>query len=238
MPKPIRTTKSLVDLASKSNVRIPGNCTTETFNEEQEQGEEGLRYRSEEILSDRDKERSFYIAPARRLDHINPQREMNCRHLSIADHRYPSSNLRAQNLQSAEQIANFQNRENSPYSKRRKCSKVGVENDTTSICPNKTLCNQANYAEMGLYEAEVKTESTFMHCNPQVRDDSTIGSRISTQGITLPQLVENTELTSNTFQQNSYQITEAPNADCARKDVFALKNSDTKNAFIFHQQSQ
>lgn len=188
----MRTTKSLADLVPVTRIPVQSNCTTQhPFSEEPENVEQGLRYRSEEVLSDRDKERSICIEPARRLDHINPQQEINCRHLSMVDHRYPSSNVRAENLQSAEQIANFQSRENSPYSKRKHKCKVIEENDS-------------KYVEIGLYGLPGKTDSTLHHDkSKQLRDDSSRKWIISTQSETLSNPVENTGVLKGNRQANN-----------------------------------
>ncbi|XP_055837122.1 insulin-like growth factor-binding protein complex acid labile subunit [Episyrphus balteatus] len=121
MPKLDRGSKSMMDLSSTrkpiSHKRRDLESRGERINEE-EAILDHHRYRSEELLSNRDKERTAHMGTFRRtgrIDH-NPS---GSRRFSIEDLRFPAAHLKSQNLQSAERIGNFQSYENSPYTKRR-----------------------------------------------------------------------------------------------------------------------
>ncbi|XP_055919686.1 leucine-rich repeat-containing G-protein coupled receptor 5 [Eupeodes corollae] len=121
MPKLDRGSKSMMDLSStrKPVSRIRRDIESGRGRiDEEETVLDHHRYRSEELLSNRDKERTAHIGTFRRTGRIehNPS---GSRRFSIEDLRFPAAHLKSQNLQSAERIGNFQSYENSPYSKRR-----------------------------------------------------------------------------------------------------------------------
>ncbi|XP_061395602.1 uncharacterized protein LOC133331216 [Musca vetustissima] len=125
MPKPVRPVKSMVDLTSDAPGRRSRFKKSRTNPEEEISEVEPdihldyrTRFRSEEMLSNRDKERVQQIDPTRRTGHItyNPSGT----HLpAMLDSRFPPAHMKSQNLQSAERIGNFQSYENSPYTKRK-----------------------------------------------------------------------------------------------------------------------
>lgn len=125
MPKPVRPVKSMVDLTSDAPARRSRFKNSRTNPEEDiSEVEPDLhldyrtRFRSEEMLSNRDKERVQPIDPTRRTGHItyNPS---GTNLPAIFDSRFPPAHMKSQNLQSAEKIGNFQSYENSPYTKRK-----------------------------------------------------------------------------------------------------------------------
>uniref|UniRef100_A0A1B0AB64 LRRCT domain-containing protein n=1 Tax=Glossina pallidipes TaxID=7398 RepID=A0A1B0AB64_GLOPL len=129
MPKPrlVRSAKSLMDLSSETNRRRKTLrrllTSPEDGNGEMEEDvalnlDLHLRFHSEEMLSNRDRERLVRIEPSRRTERSRSN-SIAARHFNKHDNRFPAACLKAQNLQSAEQIANFQSYENSPYTKRR-----------------------------------------------------------------------------------------------------------------------
>lgn len=129
MPKPrlVRPAKSLTDLSSETNCRRKKLRKILTCPEENSSELEGgsalnldlhLRFHSEEMLSNRDRERLVRIEPSRRTERARND-SITARHFNNHNNRFPAAHLKAQNLQSAEQIANFQSYENSPYSKRK-----------------------------------------------------------------------------------------------------------------------
>ncbi|XP_013104277.2 leucine-rich repeat-containing G-protein coupled receptor 5 [Stomoxys calcitrans] len=124
MPKPVRPVKSMLDLTtdtSRRRSRLKKSRTNpedDISQEEEPELDYRTRFRSEEMLSNRDKERVQQMGPTRRTGHItyNPS---GSRLFAIEDSRFPPAHLKSQNLQSAEKIGNFQSYENSPYTKRR-----------------------------------------------------------------------------------------------------------------------
>ncbi|KAL9916624.1 uncharacterized protein LOC119635980 [Glossina fuscipes] len=129
MPKPrfVRSAKSLMDLSSETNRRrkslrklltSPEDDNGETEEEVALNLDLHLRFHSEEMLSNRDRERLVRIEPSRRTERSRSN-SIAARHFNKHDNRFPAAYLKAQNLQSAEQIANFQSYENSPYTKRK-----------------------------------------------------------------------------------------------------------------------
>lgn len=126
MPKPVRPVKSMLDLTSetsrrRSRLKKSRTNPEEDISEAEEpdlQLDHRTRFRSEEMLSNRDKERVQQIGPTRRTGHIvyNPS---GSRVFAMEDSRFPPAHLKSQNLQSAEKIGNFQSYENSPYTKRK-----------------------------------------------------------------------------------------------------------------------
>uniref|UniRef100_A0A1L8ECM0 Putative leucine-rich repeat-containing g-protein coupled receptor 5 n=3 Tax=Haematobia irritans TaxID=7368 RepID=A0A1L8ECM0_HAEIR len=124
MPKPVRPVKSMLDLTTETSRRKSRLKKSRTNPEEDiSEGEEPeldyrTRFRSEEMLSNRDKERVQQIGPTRRTGPVvyNP---FGSRLFATEDSRFPPAHLKSQNLQSAEKIGNFQSYENSPYTKRK-----------------------------------------------------------------------------------------------------------------------
>ncbi|XP_073813574.1 uncharacterized protein [Musca autumnalis] len=125
MPKPVRPVKSMVDLTSDAPGRRSRFKKSRTNPEEEiSEVEPDLhldyrtRFRSEEMLSNRDRERVQQIDPTRRTGRItyNPSGSYLP---AMFDSRFPPAHMKSQNLQSAEKIANFQSYENSPYTKRK-----------------------------------------------------------------------------------------------------------------------
>ncbi|XP_037821092.1 toll-like receptor 4 [Lucilia sericata] len=126
MPKPVRPVKSMLDLSeetSRRRRRFKKNRTNpeEDIAEEDDQDiqyDYRNRFRSEEMLSNRDIERVQQIVPNRRTGGI-VHNNSGSRRFSIEDSRFPAAHLKSQNLQSAEKLGNFQSYENSPYTKRK-----------------------------------------------------------------------------------------------------------------------
>ncbi|XP_034478154.1 uncharacterized protein LOC117784512 [Drosophila innubila] len=126
MPKLERPVKSMLDLTvterARKNLR---RSQTQPEGGEQSAGEEELqldnrqRFRSVEMLSNRDKERTAHYGPYRRTGHMEYNTQSGSRRFSIEESRFPAAHLKTHNLQSAEQIGNFQSYENSPYTKRK-----------------------------------------------------------------------------------------------------------------------
>ncbi|KAH8402446.1 hypothetical protein KR009_012023 [Drosophila setifemur] len=129
MPKLVRPVKSMLDLSGPERARnsrkLRRSQTHPDGDGSQSEGEDaGLqldsrqRFRSVEMLSNRDKERTAQYGPYRRTGYME-YNQSGSRRLSIEESRFPAAHLKSQNLQSAEQIGNFQSYENSPYTKRK-----------------------------------------------------------------------------------------------------------------------
>ncbi|XP_030371789.1 insulin-like growth factor-binding protein complex acid labile subunit [Scaptodrosophila lebanonensis] len=124
MPKLVRPVKSMGDLTGTGRSRKQLRRSQTQQDGEQSAGEDELqldsrqRFRSVEMLSNRDKERTAQYAPFRRTGYMEYS-QSGSRRFSIEDSRFPAAHLKTQNLQSAEQIGNFQSYENSPYTKRK-----------------------------------------------------------------------------------------------------------------------
>ncbi|XP_017008031.3 uncharacterized protein [Drosophila takahashii] len=128
MPKLVRPVKSMMDLSGPERARnsrkLRRSQTQADGEGSQSEAEDGLqldsrqRFRSVEMLSNRDKERTAQYGPYRRTGYME-YNQSGSRRFSIEDSRFPAAHLKTQNLQSAEQIGNFQSYENSPYTKRR-----------------------------------------------------------------------------------------------------------------------
>ncbi|XP_036331437.1 insulin-like growth factor-binding protein complex acid labile subunit isoform X2 [Rhagoletis pomonella] len=123
MPKLERPVKSMVDLTESGHARRAKLRRSQTNPEGDIEDADLLlddrqRFRSEEMLSNRAKERTAPIIPFARTGYIAYSNSRS-RRLSIEDTRFPAAHLKSQNLQSAEKIANFQGYEHSPYTKRR-----------------------------------------------------------------------------------------------------------------------
>ncbi|KAH8299722.1 hypothetical protein KR044_005019 [Drosophila immigrans] len=125
MPKMERPVKSMLDLSLTERARKHLRRSQTQPDGEQSAGEEELqldsrqRFRSVEMLSNRDKERTAQYGPYRRTGRMEYNNQSGSRRFSIEDSRFPAAHLKTQNLQSAEQIGNFQSYENSPYTKRK-----------------------------------------------------------------------------------------------------------------------
>nr|NP_001246458.1 uncharacterized protein Dmel_CG5819, isoform C [Drosophila melanogaster]NP_611660.1 uncharacterized protein Dmel_CG5819, isoform A [Drosophila melanogaster]NP_726186.1 uncharacterized protein Dmel_CG5819, isoform B [Drosophila melanogaster]AAF46828.1 uncharacterized protein Dmel_CG5819, isoform A [Drosophila melanogaster]AAM29403.1 RE09008p [Drosophila melanogaster]AAM68218.1 uncharacterized protein Dmel_CG5819, isoform B [Drosophila melanogaster]AFH08211.1 uncharacterized protein Dmel_CG5 len=128
MPKLVRPVKSMMDLSGPERARnsrkLRRSQTHADGDGSQSEAEDGLqldsrqRFRSVEMLSNRDKERTAQYGPYRRTGYME-YNQSGSRRFSIEDSRFPAAHLKTQNLQSAEQIGNFQSYENSPYTKRK-----------------------------------------------------------------------------------------------------------------------
>ncbi|XP_052840955.1 uncharacterized protein LOC128255401 isoform X2 [Drosophila gunungcola] len=130
MPKLVRPVKSMMDLSGPQrarNSRKLRRSQTQADGEgsqSEAEAEDGLqldsrqRFRSVEMLSNRDKERTAQYGPYRRTGYME-YNQSGSRRFSIEDSRFPAAHLKTQNLQSAEQLGNFQSYENSPYTKRK-----------------------------------------------------------------------------------------------------------------------
>ncbi|XP_017079274.1 uncharacterized protein LOC108113241 [Drosophila eugracilis] len=128
MPKLVRPVKSMMDLSGPERARnsrkLRRSQTQADGDGSQSEAEDGLqldsrqRFRSVEMLSNRDKERTAQYGPYRRTGYME-YNQSGSRRFSIEDSRFPAAHLKTQNLQSAEQIGNFQSYENSPYTKRK-----------------------------------------------------------------------------------------------------------------------
>ncbi|XP_017959754.1 uncharacterized protein LOC108653622 [Drosophila navojoa] len=125
MPKLERPAKSMLDLSAAQRNRKQLRRSQTQADDDNSGGEEELqldsrqRFRSVEMLSNRDKERTAQYQPYRRTGYMEYSTQSGSRRLSIEDSRFPAAHLKTQNLQSAEQIGNFQSYENSPYTKRK-----------------------------------------------------------------------------------------------------------------------
>ncbi|XP_053964918.1 insulin-like growth factor-binding protein complex acid labile subunit [Anastrepha ludens] len=124
MPKLERPAKSMVDLTESGHARRAKLRRSHTNPEGDADDNDDLmlddrqRFRSEEMLSNRAKERTAHIIPFSRTGYVEYNNSRS-RRLSVEDSRFPAAHLKSQNLQSAEKIANFQGYEHSPYTKRR-----------------------------------------------------------------------------------------------------------------------
>ncbi|CAD7015012.1 uncharacterized protein LOC101454784 [Ceratitis capitata] len=123
MPKLERPIKSMVDLTESGHMRRTKLRRSQTNPDgDMEDGDLMLddrqRFRSEEMLSNRVKERTANIMPFARTGYVEYSNSRS-RRLSAEGTRFPAAHLKSQNLQSAEKIANFQGYEHSPYTKRR-----------------------------------------------------------------------------------------------------------------------
>ncbi|EDW08371.1 uncharacterized protein LOC6578526 [Drosophila mojavensis] len=125
MPKLERPAKSMLDLSAAQRNRKQLRRSQTQADDNNSGGEEELqldsrqRFRSVEMLSNRDKERTAQYQPHRRTGYMEYSTQSGSRRFSIEDSRFPAAHLKTQNLQSAEQIGNFQSYENSPYTKRK-----------------------------------------------------------------------------------------------------------------------
>ncbi|XP_060652036.1 leucine-rich repeat-containing G-protein coupled receptor 5 [Drosophila nasuta] len=125
MPKMERPVKSMLDLSITDRARKYLRRSQTQQDGEQSAGEEELqldnrqRFRSVEMLSNRDKERTAQYGPYRRTGRMEYNNQSGSRRFSIEDSRFPAAHFKTQNMQSAEQIGNFQSYENSPYTKRK-----------------------------------------------------------------------------------------------------------------------
>ncbi|XP_067632750.1 insulin-like growth factor-binding protein complex acid labile subunit isoform X2 [Eurosta solidaginis] len=123
MQKLVRPVKSMVDLTETEHIRRAKLRRSQT-NPEGEIDDADLllddrkRFRSEEMLSNRAKERTALIIPFARTGYVEYTKSRS-RQLSVEDGRFPAAHMKSQNLKSAEKIANFQSYEHSPYTKRR-----------------------------------------------------------------------------------------------------------------------
>lgn len=120
----------MVDLSEslrgrRSRLRKTRTNPEEGISEEEEEDDVGdiqtdyrSRFRSEEMLSNRDKERVLELVPNRRTGRVT-HNNSGSRRFSIENSRFPAAHLKSQNLQSAEHISSFQSYENSPYTKRK-----------------------------------------------------------------------------------------------------------------------
>ncbi|XP_039957178.1 insulin-like growth factor-binding protein complex acid labile subunit [Bactrocera tryoni] len=123
MPKLERPAKSMVDLTETGHTRRNKLRRSQTNPDGDIEDADLLlddrqRFRSEEMLSNRVKERTANITPFARTGYVAYSNSRS-RRLSVEGARFPAAHLKSQNLQSAEKIANFQGFEHSPYTKRR-----------------------------------------------------------------------------------------------------------------------
>ncbi|XP_020817779.1 uncharacterized protein LOC110191305 [Drosophila serrata] len=129
MPKLVRPVKSMMDLSGperarnsrklrRSQTHAEGEGSQSEAEDSSLQLDSRQRFRSVEMLSNRDKERTAQYGPYRRTGYMEYS-QSGSRRFSIEESRFPAAHLKTQNLQSAEQIGNFQSYENSPYTKRK-----------------------------------------------------------------------------------------------------------------------
>ncbi|XP_011177955.2 insulin-like growth factor-binding protein complex acid labile subunit [Zeugodacus cucurbitae] len=123
MPKLERPVKSMVDLTESGHTRRNKLRRSQTnpdgdIEDADLMLDDRQRFRSEEMLSNRVKERTENITPFARTGYVAYSNSRS-RRLSVEGSRFPAAHLKSQNLQSAEKIANFQGYEHSPYTKRR-----------------------------------------------------------------------------------------------------------------------
>lgn len=171
MPKLDGGSKSMMDLSSTSR-KLRTRRDIESRGQRIDENEIVLdhhRYRSEELLSNRDKERTAHIGTFRRTGRIehNPS---GSRRFSIEDLRFPAAHLKSQNLQSAEQIGNFQSYENSPYTKRR------PKQTDIPVFKRASIRDSVEFLTDSEYNS--KPGSPFAQRRPQ-SDETTSGSSLS-----------------------------------------------------------
>nr|XP_014103590.1 toll-like receptor 13 [Bactrocera oleae]XP_036225856.1 toll-like receptor 13 [Bactrocera oleae] len=123
MPKLERPVKSMMDLTESGHTRRNKLRRSQTnpdgdIEDADLMLDDRQRFRSEEMLSNRVKERTANITPFARTGYVVYSNSRS-RRLSVEESRFPAAHLKSQNLQSAEKIANFQGYEHSPYTKRR-----------------------------------------------------------------------------------------------------------------------
>lgn len=237
MPKPVRTTKSLVNLTPKASAQIRRICTTCSFNEMQPEIELGLRYQSEEVISNRNIERSLFIIPSRRIDHMDHDHTIGRYGLSLADNRYPASNVRAQNLRSAEQIANFQSRENSPYSKRKTKHKIEATASEQFSQLGKNYSSEEDYLEVLLNDTEVISRSPFARRKPNVPKQCTTRLQMSSLQSELLAPVETHfaaigSVSTDSLQTNDYHIITVPDIDTEINNEISSRDSIKESKYF------
>ena len=212
MPKPVRPVKSMLDLTantrrSKKLTRAATDPADDAIEEEYDDFSDILidrknRFRSEEMLSNRDKERTEHIAAVRRTGRME-NNNSGSRRLSTEDSRFPAAILKSQNLQSAEHIGNFQSYENSPYSKRRP--------KLAEIPPFKRATLRSDSVEFLTdpeYDANSKPASPFAKRKPKMGT----AANMSDNDKLLPAAIENyygnvtPPKASNSNSSNDFQV--------------------------------
>ncbi|XP_016930587.3 insulin-like growth factor-binding protein complex acid labile subunit [Drosophila suzukii] len=159
MPKLVRPVKSMMDLSGPERTRnsrkLRRSQTHADGEGSQSEAEDGLqldsrqRFRSVEMLSNRDKERTAQYGPYRRTGYME-YNQSGSRRFSIEDSRFPAAHLKTQNLQSAEQIGNFQSYENSPYTKRRpKIAEIPPFKRVNMMADSVEFLTDPEYEDMG-----------------------------------------------------------------------------------------
>jgi len=159
MPKLVRPVKSMMDLSGPERARnsrkLRRSQTHADGEGSQSEAEDGLqldsrqRFRSVEMLSNRDKERTAQYGPYRRTGYME-YNQSGSRRFSIEDSRFPAAHLKTQNLQSAEQIGNFQSYENSPYTKRRpKIAEIPPFKRVNMMADSVEFLTDPEYEDMG-----------------------------------------------------------------------------------------
>ncbi|KAL7736170.1 hypothetical protein ACLKA6_003716 [Drosophila palustris] len=192
MPKLERPVKSMLDLTvterARKNLR-----RSQTHPEEGEQsaraGDEleelqldsRQRFRSVEMLSNRDKERTAQYGPYRRTGRMEYSTQSGSRRFSIEDSRFPAAHLKTQNLQSAEQIGNFQSYENSPYTKRKpKIAEIPPFKRVNMMADSVEFLTDPEYEDLGS-----KPGSPFAKRKP--KPQTPLSMKVSAQVYTLQQ---------------------------------------------------
>ncbi|KAH8290815.1 hypothetical protein KR054_006059 [Drosophila jambulina] len=188
MPKLVRPVKSMMDLSGperarnsrklrRSQTQADGDGSQSEAEDASLQLDSRQRFRSVEMLSNRDKERTAQYGPYRRTGYMEYS-QSGSRRFSIEESRFPAAHLKTQNLQSAEQIGNFQSYENSPYTKRK--PKIA------EIPPFKRV-NMAAASVEFLTDPEYEPGSPFAKRKPKKLPTPPPSMKVSAQVYTLQQ---------------------------------------------------
>ncbi|XP_037951419.1 uncharacterized protein LOC119682125 [Teleopsis dalmanni] len=194
MPKPERPIKSMWDLTAASRSRRKLHRTPTDPEGDPEDSDLLLdnrqRFRSEEMLSNRAKERTAQIEPFRRTGRIehNPS---GSRRFSIEDSRFPAAHLKSQNLQSAEKIGNFHGYDYSPYTKRKpKIAEIPPFKRAT------LLADSVEFLTDPEFDVNSKPGSPFARRKPKpsvssIGDDCNVNIYANSSAIMLAPAIEN-----------------------------------------------
>ncbi|XP_023173006.2 uncharacterized protein LOC111600898 isoform X2 [Drosophila hydei] len=192
MPKLERPAKSMLDLSAAERNRKQLRRSQTQADGDNSAGEEELqldtrqRFRSVEMLSNRDKERTAQYQPHRRTGYMEYNTQSGSRRLSIEESRFPAAHLKRQNLQSAEQIGNFQSYENSPYTKRKpKIAEIPPFKRVNIMADSVEFLTDPEYDSMGS-----KPGSPFAKRKPKVPTNLQVSAQVYTMEHNLPAAVQ------------------------------------------------
>ncbi|EDW01470.1 toll-like receptor 9 isoform X2 [Drosophila grimshawi] len=184
MPKLERPAKSMLDLTAterkrkqlrRSHTHPDGDHSD---GEVEQQLDTHQRFRSVEMLSNRDKERRAQYGPHRRTGYMEYNTQSGSRRFSIEDSRFPAARLKQQNLQSAEQIGNFQSYENSPYTKRKpKIAEIPPFKRVNMMAESVEFLTDPEYEDLG-----VKSGSPFAKRKPKSPPSIQVSAQVYTVG--------------------------------------------------------